>query len=175
MVDHPTNDEALSAAAGRFSARVHDDSDAEQADEGAEDVGAVGVKAVEGNAPQQRPDDEHAAVGGEYAPELVAGLQGGDHAVGGQCHRAERDEGHASVFLDAEERIRGWAGAARHSLFDVLDAYAACWTALRWAQTDCGAPARRSEVSPPLEVLGEDENGRVPREEATGLLMRMVV
>jgi hypothetical protein len=57
----------------------------------------------------------------------------------------------------------------------VFDAYAACWTALRWTQTDAGDPARRSDVSPPLEVLGEDEDGRAPREEATGLLMRMVV
>lgn len=78
-------------------------------------------------------------------------------------------------FPDAEERIRAWPGAARHSLLDVLDAYAACWTALRWGQTYAGAAARRSHVSPPLEVLGEDEDGRAPREAATGLLMRMVV
>jgi predicted RNase H-like nuclease len=78
-------------------------------------------------------------------------------------------------FPDAEERIRAWAGAARHSLLDVLDAYAACWTALRWALTGAGAPERRAGVTPALEVLGEDADGRSPMEQATGLLMRMVV
>jgi predicted RNase H-like nuclease len=78
-------------------------------------------------------------------------------------------------FPDAEKRIRAWDCGAAHSLLDVFDAYAACWTALRWTQTDAGAPARRGDVSPPLEVLGEDEDGRTPREEATGLVMRMVV
>lgn len=78
-------------------------------------------------------------------------------------------------FPDAEERIRAWAGAARHSLLDVLDAYAGCWTALRWAQTGAGDPKRRATVTPPLAVLGEDACWRSPREQATGLLMRMVV
>jgi len=45
----------------------------------------LGMEAVEGDSPQQRPNDEDAAVGGEHAPELVAGLKGRDDAVGGQA------------------------------------------------------------------------------------------
>lgn len=78
-------------------------------------------------------------------------------------------------FPDAEARIRAWADGARQNLLDVFDAYAGCWTALRWAQTDGGAQERRGDVTPPLEVLGEGEAGQSAREEATGLLMRMVV
>ena len=74
----------------------------DQADERAEEVGAIGVETVEGDSPEQRADDEDAAVGGKYAPELVAGLKGGDHAVGGQGHRAERDERDAFVVFDAD-------------------------------------------------------------------------
>jgi predicted RNase H-like nuclease len=78
-------------------------------------------------------------------------------------------------FPDADERVRAWTGGDRHSLLDVCDAYAACWTALRWTRTGGCAVERRAEVKPALEVLGEDEPGRSPREPATGLLMRMVV
>lgn len=78
-------------------------------------------------------------------------------------------------FPDAEPRIRAWPDGARHSLLDICDAYAACWTALRWARTDAGATEHRDRVTPPLEVLGEDSPGRSPVEPATGLRMRMVV
>lgn len=79
------------------------------------------------------------------------------------------------AFPDADQRIREWEGGARHSLLDICDAYSACWTALRWAQTAGGRVERRREVTPPLEVLGEVAPGSSPREQATGLLMRMVV
>lgn len=62
-------------------------------------------------------------------------------------------------FPDAEERIRAWEGGSHHSLLDVCDAYAACWTALRFAQTCFGVPSQRDRVTPPLEVLGEDITG----------------
>src|SRR5690348_6156941 len=60
------------------------------------------MEAVEGDAPQQRADDEHAAVRSEDAAELMARLERGDDAVGGQGHRAERDERDALVLLDPE-------------------------------------------------------------------------
>jgi predicted RNase H-like nuclease len=78
-------------------------------------------------------------------------------------------------FPDAEQRIRGWDDGARHSLLDICDAYAACWSALRWAQTDAGAVGKRAWVTPPLEVLGEEAPGRPSVERRTGLPMRMVV
>lgn len=78
-------------------------------------------------------------------------------------------------FPDAEERIRSWEAGARHSLLDICDAYAACWTALRFAQTDGAKPSRRDHVTPALEVLGEEAPGRSPADGATGLHMRMVV
>jgi predicted RNase H-like nuclease len=78
-------------------------------------------------------------------------------------------------FPDAERRIRAWPEGKRSSLLDVCDAYAALWTALRWARTGAGAPERRAQVTPPLEVLGEGADGESPREEKTGLRMRMVV
>jgi len=78
-------------------------------------------------------------------------------------------------FPDAEERIRSWEEGARHSLLDICDAYAACWTALRLAQTDGADPSRRDRVRPPLEVLGEEAPGLSPTDRVTGLRMRMVV
>jgi hypothetical protein len=59
--------------------------------------------------PQQRADDEHAAIGGQDAAELVAGLEGGDDAVGGQGGGAEGDEEDALVLLDAEPHEVGAA------------------------------------------------------------------
>jgi predicted RNase H-like nuclease len=78
-------------------------------------------------------------------------------------------------FPDADNRIRSWEHGRKHSLLDICDAYAACWSALRWALTDAGAVARRGDVTPPLEVLGETAPGEPAREAATGLAMRMVV
>src|SRR4051812_21714199 len=60
------------------------------------------MEAVEGDSPEQRDDDEDAAVGGEHAPELVAGLKRGDDTVRGQGHRAECDERDAFVVFDAD-------------------------------------------------------------------------
>ena len=68
----------------RRSARVHDPGYADEADERAREVGAVGMEAVERDTPEQRTDDEHAAVGREHSPELVAGLERRDHAMSGQ-------------------------------------------------------------------------------------------
>jgi predicted RNase H-like nuclease len=90
----------------------------------------------------------------------------------GQLHRLDlvRRE-----FPDAEQRIRAWPGGRRHSLLDVVDAYAACWSALRWAATGGGDVTRRASVTPALEVLGETAPGEPEREPETGLAMRMVV
>jgi hypothetical protein len=62
-----------------------------------------------------------------------------------------------------------------HSLVDICDAYAACWSALRWARTGRGAIDRRTDVEPPLEVMGELSPGEIERDETTGWPMRMVV
>jgi predicted RNase H-like nuclease len=78
-------------------------------------------------------------------------------------------------FPDADQRIRAWPGGGRHRLLDVVDAYAACWSALRWAATGGGDVRRRAAVTPPLEVLGETAPGEPAREPETGLAMRMVV
>jgi predicted RNase H-like nuclease len=79
------------------------------------------------------------------------------------------------AFPDADERIRAWPLGSRYSLLDICDAYAACWTALRWARTDAGALDRRGSVSPPLEILGEHPPGQPDREVESGLAMRMVI
>jgi hypothetical protein len=74
-------------------------------------------------------------------------------------------------FPDAEQRIHGWADGARNSLLDIS-------TPMRRAGRRCAGhrPAGRSgDVTPPLEALGDGEVGQSPREEAKGLLMRMVV
>lgn len=78
-------------------------------------------------------------------------------------------------FPDADQRIRAWSGGGRHSLVDIVDAYAACWSALRWAATGGGDVRRRAAVTPALEVLGETAPGEPAREPETGLAMRMVV
>jgi predicted RNase H-like nuclease len=80
-----------------------------------------------------------------------------------------------SQFPDSEHRIRSWPLGEKHSLLDICDAYAACWSALRWALTDGGGLERREDVTPPLEVLGETAPGEPAREPASGLPMRMVV
>lgn len=79
------------------------------------------------------------------------------------------------AFPDADDRIRDWKLGHKISLLDICDAYAACWTALRWARTGAGAVAQRANVTPPLEVLGEEAPGTPTRERATGLAMRMVI
>ena len=79
------------------------------------------------------------------------------------------------AFPDAEERIRAWELGTKYSLLDICDAYAACWSALRWALTDGGRADRRAELTPPLEVLGETAAGEPVREPASGLAARMVV
>jgi predicted RNase H-like nuclease len=77
-------------------------------------------------------------------------------------------------FADAERRVRDWPDGARCSLLDVCDAYAACWTALRYARTGGTAPSERGRVVPALQVLGESAPGRSPADPATGLPMRIV-
>lgn len=77
-------------------------------------------------------------------------------------------------FADAERRIRDWRDGARCSLLDVCDAYAACWTALRYARTGGTAPSERDRVAPALQVLGETAPGRSPTDPETGLPMRIV-
>ena len=78
-------------------------------------------------------------------------------------------------FPDAEQRVRAWEGGAKYSLLDICDAYAACWTALRFAQTRGAALSQRGDVMPALRVIGEEAPGRSPVERGTGLRMRMVV
>jgi len=78
-------------------------------------------------------------------------------------------------FPDADARVRTWELGRKYSLLDICDAYAACWTALRWALTNSGEVERRDAVAPPLEVLGETASGEPFREPASGLATRMVV
>src|SRR4051794_19942684 len=78
------------ASARHPSARagcVHDERDADEAHERAGDVPPVGPKAVGDHAPPGRADEENATGGGEDAPEVRVGLEGGDEAV-----EAERDD-----------------------------------------------------------------------------------
>jgi hypothetical protein len=60
---------------------VHDDGDADQADEGSGDVPSVWPESVEGHAPGEGSGDEDAAVGGEDPAEVCVGLQRRDEAV----------------------------------------------------------------------------------------------
>ena len=78
-------------------------------------------------------------------------------------------------FPDADQRIRAWELGRKYSLLDICDAYAACWSALRWGVTGGGIVDRRSAVTPSLEVLGETAPGVADREIISGLAMRMVV
>ena len=86
----------------------------------APDVGAVRAEPVERDAPQQRADDEHAAVRGEHPAELVAGLQRGHRAVDRERQRPERDEQRAAVLLEADPHEVGAAdlGHGRQQLGD---------------------------------------------------------
>jgi hypothetical protein len=70
---------------------------------------------------------------------------------------------------DGDERIRAWERGHKHRLLDICDAYAACWSALRWARTGGGAVDRRSDVTPPLEVLGETTPGEPSAMRRAGL------
>src|SRR5690606_17854220 len=70
--------------------RVHDDGDAGEAEERADDVPAVRSEAVHDHAPRERPGDEHPAVRGEDAAEVRVGLQRRDDAV-----EPERDDARA--------------------------------------------------------------------------------
>src|SRR5205085_7468270 len=86
---------------GRGSAAswgVHDHGHAGEADQGADDVPAVGAVAVGGHAPGEGAGDEHSAVGGEDAAELGVGLEGGDEAVGAEGDDSRADPDPAAVF-----------------------------------------------------------------------------
>ena len=114
----------------------------------------------------------------EVHPELCATAMNGQAALPrkatahGQLQRLDLVR---AQFPDAEQRVRAWEGGAKYSLLDICDAYAACWTALRFAQTSGGALNHRGAVTPALEVIGEEAPGRSPVEPGTGLRMRMVV
>src|SRR5690606_21441487 len=66
---------------------VHDDGDAGQAHQGADDVPPVRAESVHHHSPGQGPGDEHPAVRGQDAAEIGVGLQGGHEPV-----EAERDD-----------------------------------------------------------------------------------
>src|SRR5436190_24004778 len=70
---------------------VHDHPAPDEAAARSDEVGGVGVEAVEGDAPQQRADDQSTAVRGQHAAELVAGLAGGEDAVEREGDAAGRD------------------------------------------------------------------------------------
>lgn len=59
-----------------------------EADYGADNVETVRAVTVGYRAPYQGACDEYPAVGGQYLPEVVVGLEGGNKAVypGGRCH-----------------------------------------------------------------------------------------
>jgi predicted RNase H-like nuclease len=70
-----------------------------------------------------------------------------------------------SHFPDVERAAAAVEWTQRHGLYDVLDAYAALWTALRWARGD----AEEIYGEGATEPVREDGSG------ASGLLMRIVV
>lgn len=122
------------------------------------------------------PDRERWFV--EVHPEMSLRAMAGERLLASKTSahgQLERLELIGRTFPDSDRRIRDWRLGGKLSLLDILDAYAACWTALRWAATDGGAVARRGDVSPPLCVLGEDAAGQPERDAASGLAMRIVV
>lgn len=98
----------------------------------------------------------------EAHPELSFHRMNGDrplppkHTLIGQHARARLVTEH---FPDFEDALQRYGQRSSRQIEDILDAYAALWTALRWA-----------ERKPDVEVLGGHE--RDPR---TGHEMRMVV
>lgn len=86
-----------SVAAGR----VHDHSHAREADQGADDIEAVGAVAVGDHAPGDRPGDEDAAVRGEDPTEVVVALEGRDDTVEPEGDHAGTDPDPAFVLADA--------------------------------------------------------------------------
>jgi hypothetical protein len=87
--------------AGSGARRVHDDRDPGQADQGADDVVAVGPITIGDHAPSQRPGDEHPAVGGQNAPEVGVRLQGGDEPVRAKREHTGTDPDPPAVFAHA--------------------------------------------------------------------------
>jgi hypothetical protein len=59
----------------RRSWGIHDHGDAEETDDGADEVVAIGPKPIEHDTPEQGTGDEHPAVGGEDAPEVGSGCR----------------------------------------------------------------------------------------------------
>src|SRR5258707_15664974 len=80
---------------------VHDDGDADQADEGSGDVPSVWPESVEGHAPGEGSGDEDAAVGGKDPAEVCVGLQRRDEAVDAERDDAGDHPDPAAVFTHA--------------------------------------------------------------------------
>ena len=93
--------------------RVHDHSHAGEADQGADDIEAVGAAAVGDHAPGDRPGREDAAVRGEYPPEVVVALEGRDDTVGnadpagGRSGRDQVGRGCRSPWRSSSIKRRG--------------------------------------------------------------------
>ena len=81
----------------------------------------------------------------EVHPELCfLAMNGGGLARKASAHgQLQRLDLVRDQFPDAEERIRDWDEGSMYSLLDICDAYAACWTALRFAR----AVAARSSTA----------------------------
>jgi hypothetical protein len=150
-----------SSAAGR----VHDDGDAKQADQGTDDVVAVGAVAVEGHAPGQGAGDEHAAIGGKDPAEVRIGLQGGDEAVEAESDDSGADEDPAAVFADSLPDQPGAADLGDRGQYEQRDRLQdeheqpfrmlPCSSAklLRWWCADCGSATTEITLITPVLVM----------------------
>jgi MFS family permease len=92
---------ATSSLCSRRSRGIHDHGDADKADDRTDDVVAVGSEAVEQDTPEQGAGDEHAAVGGQDAPEVRIRLQGRDEPVSPEREHPGADPEQAAVLADA--------------------------------------------------------------------------
>ena len=93
---------ANKAGASQFRTRcVHDDGDADEAEQRSGDVVPVRSEAVQGHAPRERAGDKDPPVGGQDAPEIGVRLQGGYEPVQTECDDAGADPRPAAVLAHA--------------------------------------------------------------------------
>jgi len=118
---------------------VHDDRDADQADDRTEDVGAVWLEVVEGDAPEQRRGDEDAAVGGDHATELraTAGTLRRRRTTASVLPEPDREHGQRRYGPDAVRRLEVLEVAKRAGF--TLDE-----ARVLLQRTDAGTPAFES-------------------------------
>ncbi len=84
---------------------VHDDGDADEADQGAGDVSPVGLEPVECHSPRERSRDEYAAVCVEDTTEVGGGLQCRDEPVEAERDDASADRAGSGIGLTISRAI----------------------------------------------------------------------